>query len=475
MRESCPDLSTSVQKAQVVTRVAYSQDLTAAKYAQLHEQAKRLGRIRSEVWDRFGSVSGVKQTDRTIKRQWVAEREFNVLANPWKETLRDAMGDIKANLAAAKAKARQAIRRHTSDSAEQKRLFGLLKFDNWTSDAYLRRIMRKYWRRGHNGTHNQIIVRSDNYSTGVHVGKVWLKIPGLEPRKTVAIPLNTTVEPTGTLRLILRNGKVEVHYSIEVQPEQTCGDQAVGIDKGYSEVCVDSDGEHHGAGLGDLLRAESDYLKAKYQRRSKLRALAEQHKNPRKRRNIQRHNLGRKKLDSRAAKAQAQIRDVVFKAAHAVVDKAAIIVAEDLTVAMRGKKFGKNMNRRLSAWTKGVIAEAFDSVSHRRCASVHSVNPAYTSQIDSATGLLQGKRVGDRFYRITGEVVQADENAAKNVLARLNDPEIDRWTPYTKVRSILQARTDRYRSDCPTKTLVAPAMASTVSVTLNDAQMCTTF
>lgn len=146
-----------------------------------------------------------------------------------------------------------------------------------------------------------------------------------------------------------------------------------------------------------------------------------------------------------------------------------------LTTVMRGKKFGKNMNRRLSGWTKGVIAEAFDSVSHRRCASVQLINPAYTSQVDSVTGLLQGKRVVDRFHRITGEVVQADENAAKNVLARLSDPEIDRWTPYTKVRSILQARTDRYRSDCPTKAPVAPAMASTVSVTLNGAQMCSTF
>lgn len=475
MRESCPDLSTPVQKAQIVTRIAYSQDLTAAKYAQLQEQAKRLGRIRSEVWDRFGSIGGVKQTDRTVKKRWVAVREFDVLANPWKETLRDAMGDIKANLSAAKVKARQAIRRHTNDTAEQKRLFGLLKLDNWTGDAYLRRVMRKYWRRGRNHTHDQIIVRSDNYSTSVYGGKAWITVPGLESRKTVAIPLNTTVKPTGTLRLILRGGKVEVHYSIEIQPEQTCGNQIIGIDKGYSEVCVDSDGEHHGAALGNLLRTESDYLKAKYQRRSKLRALAEQHTNPRKRRNIRQHNLGRKKLDRRASKAQAQIRDVVFKAAHAVVDKATVIAAEDLTTAMRSKKFGKNMNRRLSVWTKGVIAEAFDSVSHRRCASVLLVNSAYTSQVDSATGLLQGRRVGDRFYRITGEVVQADENAAKNVLARLSDPEIDRWTPYTKVRSILQSRTDRYRSDCPTKTPVAPAMASTVSVNLNHAPMCATF
>ena len=38
-----------------------------------------------------------------------------------------------------------------------------------------------------------------------------------------------------------------------------------------------------------------------------------------------------------------------------------------------------------------------------------------------------------------------DENAARNVKARLSDPEIDRWTPYQKVKSILLSRTERFR------------------------------
>ena len=36
--------------------------------------------------------------------------------------------------------------------------------------------------------------------------------------------------------------------------------------------------------------------------------------------------------------------------------------------------------------------------------------------------------------------VDADWNAAENVLARLNDSEISLWTPYQTVKSILQAR-----------------------------------
>ncbi|MCP4283607.1 MAG: IS200/IS605 family element transposase accessory protein TnpB, partial [Gammaproteobacteria bacterium] len=158
------------------------------------------------------------------------------------------------------------------------------------------------------------------------------------------------------------------------------------------------------------------------------------------------HNLGRKKVNSRARKAEANIRDIVFKAVHEVVDKAAVIVAEDLTAPMSGgRKFAKNTNRRLAAWTKGVIAEALETVSQRRGSTLVPVNPAYTSQTDHRNGCLVGKRIGDSFYCFDGVVLQADENAALNVLARRLDPEMDRWTPYRKVQSILLARTERLR------------------------------
>ena len=68
------------------------------------------------------------------------------------------------------------------------------------------------------------------------------------------------------------------------------------------------------------------------------------------------------------------------------------------------------------------------------------MNGAYTSQMDSANGLLEGKRVGDKFYRANGDVLQADHNAALNVLARLDDGDIPRFLPHKEVRRILLAR-----------------------------------
>lgn len=112
-----------------VTRVACSRDLNPGKYAQLIEQAVRLGRVRSAVWQRYGSVSGAQVGDRAVRDQWMADgtgASFGVLANPWKETVRDAVGDIRANREAAKATAREAVRRHTRDEQERHRLYGLL-------------------------------------------------------------------------------------------------------------------------------------------------------------------------------------------------------------------------------------------------------------------------------------------------------------------------------------------------------------
>ncbi len=319
-----------------------------------------------------------------------------------------------------------------------------MKYDRWLEDSYLRRMMRKYYTHGHSHVRNQIILDTNSYTAFEHNGQAWIKVQSLERGKRIAIPLNTSELPTGTLRLILRNGAVEVHYAVEeegVCNTEPCGDAVVGIDKGYTEAFVDSDGERHGEGLGELLGQESDHLKVKYRRRNKLKAIAEA--KPHKRQNIERNNLGRKKLNARRQKHTRRVRDLAFKAAHSVVDKASVIVCEDLTSPINGSSWGKDQNRRLAGWVKGLLAEAIDTVSRRRGASVVLVNGAYTSQMDSRYGILLGERKGDTFHCFDGDVLDADTNAARNILARRDEPEIQLYTPYREVRRLLQDRTER--------------------------------
>jgi hypothetical protein len=56
-----------------VTRIAYSRHLNPGKLAALIEQARRLGRVRSQVWQRYGSVAGAGLRDRTVRDRWLLD------------------------------------------------------------------------------------------------------------------------------------------------------------------------------------------------------------------------------------------------------------------------------------------------------------------------------------------------------------------------------------------------------------------
>ena len=143
----------STTKESKVTRTVFSARLNAGKLAQLVEQARRLGRVRSAVWREYGSVAGVGVGDRAVRDQWMADgtaARLGVPANAWKETVRDAVADITASREAAKVAVRRLINRRAAAQAERKRLFTALKSDTWPSDPWLSRLMRRHWRRGRN-------------------------------------------------------------------------------------------------------------------------------------------------------------------------------------------------------------------------------------------------------------------------------------------------------------------------------------
>ena len=107
-----------------VTRIAYSGGVNAGKYGELVGQVRRLGRVRSLVWDRYGSITGVGLSDRQIRDAWMADgtaTSCGVLANAGKETVRDAVAGIRAHREAAKAEVRQRVGRGLLPEAEQRR------------------------------------------------------------------------------------------------------------------------------------------------------------------------------------------------------------------------------------------------------------------------------------------------------------------------------------------------------------------
>lgn len=419
--------------------------------AQLAGICKVAGYIRADLWRRYGALGNVGVSASAVRTEIVKKKIYDGLfidGTLRAETTKDIVNDILTYKAAAKRKVRQAIAKRTDDEVERKRLYTLLKRDEWLSDPFLHRQMRKHFRHGQSEVANQFIVRSDRYATEAIDGKLIITIRIARKYGNNIVLTTTTsgknVDLSGSnLRIIVKDGFAEIHYATEKDAGRECGDRVLGIDKGYTEAFTDSDGDHYGPNFGKRMTEYSDKVAATGKPRNKLHALAKKHRQAgriAKADRILKNNLGQKKIDARKERAQKSLRTIAYQAAHAIVDKATVVACEDLTAVMASKPPWKRFNRRMSAWAKGVLAEALDSVGEQRNAKPVLVNGAYTSQMDSTNGLLEGRREGDRFYRANGDVLQADHNAARNVLARLDDREISRFTPYKEVRRILLAR-----------------------------------
>ena len=418
---------------------------------QLSLICKAAGYLRADIWRRYGALKNTGKSASEMRTMIVDKKIYDDLyidGTIRAETTKDIVNDILTYKAAAKLKVRQAIAKRTSDEAERKRLYTLLKKDEWLSDSFLHRLMRKHFRHGKSSVNNQFVVRSDKHSSEIVDGKLVITIK-IAKKYGGNIQLVTTTSgknvrlSSSNLRIIVKDDFTEIHYATDKDVGRECGDQVVGIDKGYTEAFTDSDGQHHGVSFGKVMTTFSDKASATGKQRNKLHALEKKHRAAgriAKANHIQKNNLGRKKIDARKERTQQQLRTIAYQSAHTIVDKAAVIASEDLTAVIATKHQWKRFNRRMSAWAKGVLAEALDSVCEQRNAKYVLVNGAYTSQMDSTNGLLEGKREGDKFYRTNGDVLQADHNAALNVRARLDDSEISRFTPYKEVRRILLAR-----------------------------------
>ncbi|WP_234942661.1 hypothetical protein [Cupriavidus necator] len=108
---------------------------------------------------------------------------------------------------------RQAIAKRSSDEAERKRLYTLLKRDKWLEDEYLHRMMRKYFRHGVSSCDNQFIVRSDKHQSRVRDGHLVITIHS-PPIELLTNSNGKNVDLTGcNLRVIVKGDAVEIHYA----------------------------------------------------------------------------------------------------------------------------------------------------------------------------------------------------------------------------------------------------------------------
>lgn len=426
----------------IITHIAYEEGITLAKRDRLEHIAFKLGHLRDQFWQELCTpkILGIKYSSE-IRDKWMAEkRDFGVPPRLWKALLDDTFKNIKAYWAAAKEEIENKIyKRFKKGDKNREALLKLLWANKWDADPYLHRLVRQHFKHGKNHTHNQIYLDSGCYDTFIHNGKAWVDVQSLESRNRIAIPLNTTQVPKGSIRIILKD-TIEIHYGIKYKEQckaTHCGDKVVGVDKGYTYALATSEGEQLGLGLGKVLYEETKHRQDKLYKRGKLREVQEKaiaKGDFKKAQRIEKNNLGTKKWDAHKHKFDGKITNILAKSIHKVVDYARILGVEYLGWQ------GDVACAALSDWPKGKMQRLIKQISKGRGASDVTVNAAFTSQICNACDCFGDRKQAIFYCPCCREFYDANLTASANVKDRLYDDEITLYMSVPQVRAILLKR-----------------------------------
>jgi hypothetical protein len=315
---------------------------------------KAVGYIRADIWRRYGGLKTVGKSSNDIRNEISSLALYSNLpidGTIRNESTKDIVNDIFLYRAAPQQKVRRAIYTRTKDDETGlASLYTLLQQGEWTQDKFLHRQMRKHFKHGHSKVNNQFVVRSDKHHTEIVDGKLVVVI-NVAPKYGQPIRLVTTTSgknvdlSSKNIRIIVKDNVTEIHYAFGKPVGRPCGTEIVAVDKGYTEAFVDSDGDVYGIGLGKVMTEYSDKASQTNKSRNKLYALEQKHREAgrtAKADRIKSNNLGKKKINARKDKAQEKIRNIAFKAAHSVVDKASLVVSEDLSHPIAKKHRGRN-------------------------------------------------------------------------------------------------------------------------------------
>ncbi|WP_293115097.1 zinc ribbon domain-containing protein [Moorena sp. SIO4G3] len=341
----------------------------------------------------------------------------------------------------------------------RKELCKQLKTLAFLDSPLLHRLVRKEFQRGHSSVKNQIVYQQVGYSCKrLSRNTYQLELAGLKRGKRNRIVVRSNRKIKGQIRLISNHllQRFEIHFLVDYGTVEIPADRrTIGVDKGYTEAFYDSDGRAHGKNLGKVATKKSvrvawpfgHRICAKNRNRGKLWALHRKLEkiDPAKSARILENNLARKTENRRYRRNQSELTAIIGAASKSLFKGESLkVFAEDLTQPIRTKRQSKAMSRKLNSWMKGQMRKSLQKWANWTGSVVTEVQPSYTSQVDSVTGTLLGKRSGDSFTRFNGVVLQADHNAAKNIKDRGTDFEISRYMSKTEVQTVLLRRTARF-------------------------------
>ncbi|WP_287360478.1 zinc ribbon domain-containing protein [Moorena sp. SIO3B2] len=431
--------------------------MTESIETELLSTMKKLGIVRAESYNKLGSIKHWGLDWKKAIPEVKSFRTPDTLGLPAKImdwTINDVAKAITAQQAACIDAVIKKIYRRFPGKENQKtrkKLCKQLKTLAFLENPLLHRLVRKEFQRGHSWVKNQIVYQQVGYKCKrLSRNTYQLELAGLRRGKRNRIIVRSNRKIKGQIRLIHNQvlQRFEIHFLVDHGNVEIPGERRpVGVDKGYTEAFYDSEGQAHGKGLGKVTTKKSVRICAKNRKRGKLWALHRKLEkiDPAKSDRILKNNLSRKTENKRYRQNQSELTAIIGAASKSLFNgKSLKIFAEDLTQPIKGKRQSKAMSRKLNSWMKGQMRDSLQKWADWTGSIVTEVQPSYTSQVDSVTGTLLGKRSGDNFTRFNGVVLQADHNAAKNILARGTDKELTRYMNKTEVMAVLLRRTARF-------------------------------
>ncbi len=266
---------------------------------------------------------------------------------------------------------------------------------------------------------------------GVALFPLWLHLSSLVPRQPIAVPLEGNPYAEGVpgawrnfFQIGEEGGRVYVRRvkALEGRP-YTPRTERLALDVGLSPLMATDRGDLLGRGFLRLLQAYD----------AEIQAIARKaQREGRRLREVQEYREA-------VARLRAFLKNEVNRLLNRLVALHAprVLVVERLD--LRAPGLSRRMNRLLSNFGRRYFKEKLERLEVLYGIQVVEVNPAYTSQTCSSCGYVDpGNRQDTQAFRCLacGREINAQVNAARNLLGRSSSP--DGWR-YTPKRQILQA------------------------------------
>lgn len=202
--------------------------------------------------------------------------------------------------------------------------------------------------------------------------------------------------------IFVRNGKLLISLTFDTAIEKSKPTLCLGVDFGIRRVAACSDGRLIIDKKFNKEKRRLRYLKRQLQSKGTKSA--------------------RKHLKKLRDKERNKNKNQTHLVANEILKTSADIIALENLKGIKAKKYKAQNKNGVSQVPFFELRRVLTYKAENMGKHVCLVSPAWTSQIDSVSGIKEGERRGIRFYAKSGLVYDADINAAINIARRSKHP-----------------------------------------------------